>query len=209
VPVAAFKRMEDGGELFREREKPAVCGRLLIAQSMDQATGRKASAGDVGGEPGLVHLSEETGDLTPAGALAGLAGIAYEHEVEVQTVAGGIDHAVGAATDKVAEDGQKLEENGGGVGLSVGSDGANGESREAMEGGFVQVGIRNPSGRGGSQWFWRRYRVGFRRRWKIGIGFRWLGVLFGLRLLQEAEEFGSASLYIGESGYEWSTDAGP
>jgi hypothetical protein len=69
--------MEDGGKLFREYEKTAVGGRLLIAQSIDEATDSRASVGDAGGEPGLVHLSEEAGDLIPAGALTGLAGIAH------------------------------------------------------------------------------------------------------------------------------------
>ena len=54
-------------------------------------------------------------------------------------MAGGIDHAVGAAADQVAEDGEKLEENGGGVGLGVRGDGADGESRETVEGGFAQL----------------------------------------------------------------------
>jgi hypothetical protein len=111
-------------------------------------------------------------------------------------VASGIDHAVGSAADQVAEDGEKLEEHGGRVGLGVGSDGANGESREAMESGFVQVGIRSRSGRGCARWFWRRVR----RWWEIWIGFRRLIVLFGVKLRQEGEQFGSASLYVGESG---------
>ena len=148
MSVAALERVEDGGELFREGEEAAVGGRLLIAQSMDEATGGKARGGDAGGEPGLVDFGEEAGDLTPTGAFAGLAGIAHEHDVEVQTVAGGIDHAVGSAADQVAEDGQKLEENGGRVGLGVGSDGADGESREAMESGFAQLWSHRRAGRG-------------------------------------------------------------
>jgi hypothetical protein len=134
--------MEDGGKLFREYEKTAVGGRLLIAQSIDEAIDSRASIGDTVGEPGLVHLSEEAGDLIPAGALTGLAGIAHEHDEEVQTVPGGVDHAVGSTTDQVAEDGQKLEEHGGGMGFGMGSDGADGESGETMESGFAQGGIR-------------------------------------------------------------------
>jgi hypothetical protein len=126
VPVSSPESMENGGELFGECEKPAVGGRLLITQSIDKAAGGKASVGDAGGEPGLVHLSEETGDVIPAGALPGLAGIAYEDNVEVQTVAGGIDHAVGSATGQVAEGDQKLEEYGGWMSLGVGGDGADG-----------------------------------------------------------------------------------
>jgi hypothetical protein len=126
VPVSSPESMENGGELFGECEKPAVGGRLLITQSIDKAAGGKASVGDAGGEPVSVHLSEETGDVIPAGALPGLAGIAYEDNVEVQTVAGGIDHAVGSATGQVAEGDQKLEEYGGRMSLGVGGDGADG-----------------------------------------------------------------------------------
>jgi hypothetical protein len=199
--------MEDGGELFRECEKPAVGGRLLIAQSVDEATGGKARGDDASGEPGLVHLGEETSNLIPAGALTGLAGIAHEDDVQVETVASGIDHAVGSAAEQVAEDGEKLEEQGGRVGLGVGSDGADGESCETVESGIAQLGDCEWSGRGCARWFRRRCRVRFTRRWEVGIGFRRLCVLFGLKLRQKSEEFGSASLYIGESGYEWSTDA--
>jgi hypothetical protein len=140
--------MEDGGELLGEREEPAVGRLLLIAKSIDEATGCKASAGDAGGEPGVVDFREETGDLVPTGALAGLAGVAYEHDKEVQAVAGGVDHAVGSRADQVAEGGQKLEENGGRVSLGVGSDGADGESCETVESGFAQLGIRGRAGRG-------------------------------------------------------------
>ena len=142
MPIAALERMEDGGELLREREQPTVGWRLLIAQSIDEATGCKASGGDAGGEPGVVDFCEETADLIPTGALAGLAGIAYEHDEEVQTVASGIDHAVGSRADQVAECGQKLEENGGRVGFGVGSDGTDGESCETVESGFAQLWIR-------------------------------------------------------------------
>src|SRR5580704_12230596 len=101
---------------------------------MDEATGCGARGGDAGGEPGMVDFGEEAGDLTPTGAFTGLAGISNEHDVEVQTVAGSIDHAVGSAAGQVAEDGEKLEENGGGVGLGVRSNGADGETCETVEG---------------------------------------------------------------------------
>ena len=149
MPVGALERMEDGGELFREREEPAVGRRLLIAQSIDEATGCKTSGGDAGGEPRVVDFREEAGDLTPTGALAGLAGVAYEHDEEIQAVAGGIDHAVGSTADQVAECGQKLEEDGGRVALGVGSDGTDGESGETVESGFAQLWIRR--GRGGER----------------------------------------------------------
>jgi hypothetical protein len=123
-------------------------------------------------------------------------------------VASGIDHAVGSAADQVAEDGQKLEEDGGRVGLGVGSDGADGESCETVESGIAQLEGCEWSGRGCARWFRRRCRVRFPRRWEVGIGFRRLCVLFGLKLRQKSEQFGSASLYIGESGHEWPTGAG-
>ena len=77
VSLGALQRIEDGGELLREREETTVGGRLLIAQSVDEAAGGEASAGDAGGEPRAIHFCEEAGDLAPTGALAGLAGIAY------------------------------------------------------------------------------------------------------------------------------------
>jgi hypothetical protein len=89
--------VKDRGELFGEREEAAVGWRLLIAQRLDQGAGGEARGGYAGGEPGLVDFCEETGDLTPTGAFAGFAGIAYEHDVEVQTVAGGVDHAMRSA----------------------------------------------------------------------------------------------------------------
>ena len=78
---------------------------MLVEQSMDDATGCQASAGYAGGEPGVVDFREEAGDLGPTGALAGFAGVAHEHEVEIQSVAGGFDQAVRSTADYVAEDG--------------------------------------------------------------------------------------------------------
>jgi hypothetical protein len=83
VPVAGLERTEDGGKLLREREEPAIGGRLLIAKGVDKTPGCKTSAGDAGREPRLVDLSKEAGDLTPTGALACFAGIANEDEKEV------------------------------------------------------------------------------------------------------------------------------
>ena len=96
----------------------------------------------------MVDFSEETADLVPAGPLAGLAGFADQHDEKVEAMAGGIDHAVGSAADQVAEDGEKLEENGGRVGLGVRSDGADGESRETVKGGFAQLRSHRWPGRG-------------------------------------------------------------
>ena len=113
----------------------------MIAQSVDEAGGGKARGGDAGREPGLVHLGEEAGDLTPTGAFAAFAGVAYEHDEEIEAVAGGVDHAVGAGADHVAESSQKLKKNGGGVGFGMGSDGADGKSRETVERSFAQCWI--------------------------------------------------------------------
>jgi len=96
----------------------------------------------------VVDFREEAGDLTPTGALPGLAGIAHEHDVEVQAVAGGIDHAVGSAADQVAEDGEELEENGGRVGLGMRSDGADGKTCETVKGRFAQLWSHRWAGRG-------------------------------------------------------------
>jgi hypothetical protein len=54
VALGTLNRMEDGGELLGKREETAVRGRLLIAQSVDEATGGEARAGDAGGEPRLI-----------------------------------------------------------------------------------------------------------------------------------------------------------
>ena len=147
VALGPLERMEDRGELFREREEAAVGGRLLIAQHIHEATGREASTGDAGGEPRVVDFREEAGDLAPTGALAGFAGVAHEHDEEVQAVAGGIDHAVRSRADQVAEGGQKLEEDGGRVCLGVGSDGTDGEPCEPMESSFAKFGMRGCAGR--------------------------------------------------------------
>jgi hypothetical protein len=113
---------------------------------MDEAAGGKASTGDTGGEPWLIDLGEKTGNVIPTGALTGLAGIANEHDVKVETVARGIDPAMGTTADEVAEDGEKLEEQGGGMGFGMGGDGSDGQSGEAVESGLVENWMR---GRGG------------------------------------------------------------
>src|ERR1700677_2566334 len=73
--------------------------------------------------------------LAPTGALAGLVGIAYQHDEEVETVAGSIDRAMGSAADEVAIGGQELEKDGGRMGFSVRSDGADGEPCQSIKGG--------------------------------------------------------------------------
>ena len=151
VALGPLERMEDGGELFGEREQAAVGGRLLIAQRIHEATGRKASAGDAGGEPRAVDFREEAGDLAPTGTLACFAGGANEHDEEVQAVAGGVDHAVGSRADQVAKGGQKLEEDGGRMCLGVRSDGTDGEPCETVEGSLVKFGMRRCAGRMGRE----------------------------------------------------------
>jgi len=80
VPIGALQRIEDGGELLREREETAIGGRLLIAQGVDEAAGGEASFGDAGGEPRAIHFREEAGHLAPTGAFTGLAGIPYQYD---------------------------------------------------------------------------------------------------------------------------------
>jgi hypothetical protein len=101
----------------------------------------------------LVDFCEETGDLTPTGTLAGLAGIAYEYDVEVQSVAGGVNGAVGSGAQEVAIDSKELEEKGGWMSLGVGRDGAEDEPSEAVERGFAQAWRGGRDGRGGGPGF--------------------------------------------------------
>ena len=89
----------------------------------------------------MIDFSEEAADLVPACPLASLAGFADQHHEKVETMAGGIDHAVGRGTNGIAERGQQLEEDGGGMGLGVRGQGAHGFSGEAVEGAFVEHGF--------------------------------------------------------------------
>jgi len=135
--LATFQGIEDGSELLRECEETTVGGRLLITQSVDQAAGCEASAGNAGGEPRAIHFREEASNLAPTSALAGLAGITYQHHEEIETVAGGVDHAVGSGADEVAKDGQQLKKDSGRMGFGVRSDGTDGEPCQSIEGGFA------------------------------------------------------------------------
>jgi hypothetical protein len=80
----------------------------------------------------MVDFREEAANLVPACSLAGLAGFADQHHEKVETMAGSIDHAVGRGTNGIAEGGQQLEEDGGGMGLGVRSQGAYGQPRDAV-----------------------------------------------------------------------------
>jgi hypothetical protein len=147
VALGTPQGVENGGEFFREREQAAVRGRLLIAQSIDKRSGRQASGGDAFGDPGLVDFSEEVADLVPACSLAGLAGFADQHHEKVETMAGSIDHAVGCGTNGIAERGQQLEEDGGGMGFAVWGQAAYGQPRDAVECGIAEDWIRGRTGR--------------------------------------------------------------
>lgn len=107
----------------------------------------------------MVDLREEAGDLIPTGALTGFTGIADEDDEEVQTVAGGINEAVGSTADEIAEDGEKLEEQGGWMGFRVRCDGSDGKSGEAIESGWVEIRTRGAAGLWRSRWFVSRDRV--------------------------------------------------
>jgi hypothetical protein len=74
--------------------------------------------------------------MTPAGSLAGFAGVADEDDKEVQIVACGFDHAVRRRAGHIAKGGEKLEENGGGIGLGVGRDGTDCATGHAVVGGI-------------------------------------------------------------------------
>jgi hypothetical protein len=140
VTLVTPRGMENGGEFLRERKQTTVRGRLLITQAIDKRSGRQASGGDAFGDPGMVDFREEAADLVPACSLAGLAGFADQHHEKVETMAGGI-----------AERGQKLQEDGSGMGLAVRGQAAYGQSRDAVECGIAE------------DWFWDctgRSRVG-------------------------------------------------
>ena len=147
VTLVTPQGMENGGELLREREQAAVRGRLLIAQSIDKGSGRQASGGDAFGDPGMIDFGEEAADLVPTCPLAGLAGFADQHHEKVETMAGSIDHAVGRGTNGIAEGGQQLEEDGGGMGLGVRGQGAYGHPRDAVECVFAEDWILRHTGR--------------------------------------------------------------
>jgi hypothetical protein len=75
----------------------------------------------------------------PAGAFAGFAGIADEDDEEVEGVAGGFDHAVGAGADEIAEGCEELEEECGGMRFGVGREAGDDASGGTVESGFVEL----------------------------------------------------------------------
>jgi hypothetical protein len=61
-------------------------------------------------------------------------------------MAGSIDHAVGRGTNGVAERGQQLEEDGGGMGFAVRGQATYGQPRDAIECGIAEDWIRGRTG---------------------------------------------------------------
>jgi hypothetical protein len=98
-------------------------------------------------------------------------------------MAGGIDHAVGRGTNGIAERGQQLEEDGGGMGLAV-----RGQATDGQPGDAVKCGIAED---------WIRRRAG---PWRCGRRRAGLSLWLWLKLQWFAGEFDHATLYIGESG---------
>ena len=131
--------MEHGGEFLGEDEQTPVA--WLVAHDGYEAAGGETGTGHTTLRPGGIHLGEEACYLVPTGSLAGLAGFSDEHDEEVQGVAGGADHAVGAGADDVAKGGEQLQENGLRLGLGVRSQSADGFSGEAVERVFVEDGL--------------------------------------------------------------------
>ena len=97
-----------------------------------------AGGGYAARRPERVGFGEEAGDLAPAGPFAGLARFADEDDEEIEAVARGTDAAVRGGADEVAEGGQELEEDGGGIGLGVRGEGADEETGDTVESRAVQ-----------------------------------------------------------------------
>lgn len=193
--------LEHGSELLCQEEEAPICGLLLtarglVAQGMDEAVGGQAGGGDAALGPELVHFGEEASDLTPAGSLTRLARFADQHNEEIEAVAGEADHAVRRRPDQVAEGDEKLQKDGGRIGLCVGRHGADHPPGQAVERGLGQRGPRGslagrPHGRN-------------RRRWWDG------GSGSGIRRLLRREaglpvkQLRATALYVGEGGQgEW------
>jgi len=201
VSAAALEHMEDGGELLAEGKEAAIRRRLLIAQSIDEVGGVQASGGDAGGKPKRVDLGEEAGDLVPTGSLAGFAGFTDEHDEKIEAMTSGVDHAVGSGSDQVAEGGEGLEEDGGGVSLGVRGDGLDEESGEAMERGFGQHRLRALGARCRVGRLLSRDRIDLWLRQWLRRWLRRLATGLGLRPIRETEQFGSALFDFGVGGY--------
>ena len=101
---------------------------------MDDAVGCGASGGYAARDPTRVGIGEETGDLTPAGSFAGLAGFADQDDEEVEAVTGGSHGAMRHGADQVSEGGEELQEDGSGIGFGVRSKTADGKAGKTVEG---------------------------------------------------------------------------
>jgi hypothetical protein len=133
--LAGFEaeHLEDGCELFREQEEPAIGDGLLIAQRVEDGAGCGAAGGHTARSPEWVGFGEEAGDLAPAGPFAGLARFADENDEEIETVTRVTDAAVRSVADEVAEGSQELQEDGGGIGLGMWGEAIDDETSRTME----------------------------------------------------------------------------
>jgi hypothetical protein len=117
----------------------------LITLSVEDAFDSGAAYRDAMRGPAWVDFCEEAGDLAPAGSFAGLAGFADQDDEEIEAVAGGADAAVKRGADEIAEGGEELQQDGGGIGFSVRGKAADDEAGKSVEGG---IGERRRRGRG-------------------------------------------------------------
>jgi hypothetical protein len=90
----------------------------------------------------LIHFREQALDLVPAGALAGLTGLADQHHEEIEPMARGTDEAVGAGSRCIAEGGHELEEDGRGMSLGVRSKRTDDLAGKAVQRLFAQMELR-------------------------------------------------------------------
>jgi hypothetical protein len=102
-------------------------------------------------------------------------------------VAGSIHHAVRSTAEHVAEDGEKLKENGGRVGLGVWSNGADDASGETVERGLGQLGQTGIARRRGGS------RTGLLPSL---VGWFLLLPIMCLMVTPEAEQLSPAALYV-------------
>src|ERR1700693_2086524 len=116
---------------------------------MEDGAGCGAGGGHTARRPERVGFGEEVGDLAPAGPFAGLARFANENDEEVETVTRGTDAAVRGGADEVSEGSQELEEDGGGIGLSMWGKCTDEETGNTVEGRAAQC---RRWRRGGSGW---------------------------------------------------------
>jgi hypothetical protein len=165
---------------------------------VEDGAGCGAGGSHAARRPERVGFGEEAGDLAPAGSFAGLARFADENDEEIEAVTGGTDAAVRGGTDEVAEGRQELEEDGGGIGLSMWGKCTDEETGYTVEGGGVQCGWW---GHGGSGWKNHRWL-----RFFFGVGFLEFVVFLRLfvllrkrELLRDVGLFGAELVGCGES----------